>query len=256
LGFKSFKRETVEIISCFYRIFAKSLMNFTSKRNEMEQVIQLEKCFIDQLNHTVLRDVSMNVNSDELVFLIGKTGSGKSSLLKLLYGEVAMAQGKGTVVGFDLSKLNKRAIPKLRRQLGIVFQDFQLLTDRTVEENLFFVMRATGWTNKKEMQLRAQTVLSMVGLDGKAKNQPHQLSGGEQQRVAIARALANNPKILLADEPTGNLDPSTASEVFSMLVKLVKDQGIAAIIATHNHALAHSMDRFVELKDGKLHESR
>ena len=231
-------------------------MNFTSKRNEMEQVIQLEKCFIDQLNHTVLRDVSMNVNSDELVFLIGKTGSGKSSLLKLLYGEVAMAQGKGTVVGFDLSKLNKRAIPKLRRQLGIVFQDFQLLTDRTVEENLFFVMRATGWTNKKEMQLRAQTVLSMVGLDGKAKNQPHQLSGGEQQRVAIARALANNPKILLADEPTGNLDPSTASEVFSMLVKLVKDQGIAAIIATHNHALAHSMDRFVELKDGKLHESR
>ncbi len=228
-------------------------MNFTSKRNGMEQVIQLEKCYIDQLNHTVLRDVSMNVNSDELVFLIGKTGSGKSSLLKLLYGEVAMAQGKGSVVGFDLSKLNKRSIPKLRRQLGIVFQDFQLLTDRTVEENLFFVMRATGWTNKKEMQLRAQTVLSMVGLDGKAKNQPHQLSGGEQQRVAIARALINHPKLILADEPTGNLDPETSAEIMALIVAVAREEKAAVIMATHDMSMVEKFPgKVYKVEDGLL----
>lgn len=219
----------------------------------MEQVIQIHNGQIEQLNHIVLQDVNLEVNSDELVFLIGKTGSGKSSLLKILYGELALSKGTGKVAGFDLDKLSKKQIPQLRRKIGVVFQDFQLLMDRSVEENLFFVMRATGWTDKKEMQLRVKTVLSMVGLEQKAKSQPHQLSGGEQQRVSIARALVNRPKLILADEPTGNLDPETSAEIMQLIIAVSKEEKAAVLMATHDMSMIEKFPgRVFKVEDGLL----
>ncbi|MCC6701996.1 MAG: ATP-binding cassette domain-containing protein [Fluviicola sp.] len=219
----------------------------------MEQVIQIHNGQIEQLNHIVLQDVNLEVNSDELVFLIGKTGSGKSSLLKILYGELTLSKGTGKVAGFDLSKLSKKQIPQLRRKIGVVFQDFQLLMDRSVEENLFFVMRATGWTDKKEMQLRVKTVLSMVGLEQKAKSQPHQLSGGEQQRVSIARALVNRPKLILADEPTGNLDPETSAEIMQLIIAVSKEEKAAVLMATHDMSMIEKFPgRVFKVEDGLL----
>lgn len=203
----------------------------------MEQVIQISSGRIDQLNQTVLNEVNLSVNSDELVFLIGKTGTGKSSLLKVLYRELLLASGTGSVAGFDLTKLTKKDIPNLRRSIGIVFQDFQLLTDRTIAENLIFVLKATGWKNKMEMSSRVNDVLAMVGLEGKGNFPPHRLSGGEQQRVAIARALLNHPKLILADEPTGNLDPETSTEIMQLIVAVAKEEHAAVLMATHDMSM-------------------
>lgn len=219
----------------------------------VEKVIQISQGRIHQLNQRVLEDINLDVNADELVFLIGKTGSGKSSLLKVLYGELALENGSGTVAGFQLNTLNRRSIPLLRRKIGVVFQDFQLLTDRTVAENLYFVMKATGWKDKREMENRARTVLGMVGLEGKAHAMPHQLSGGEQQRVAIARALVNHPKLILADEPTGNLDPETSSEIMQLIIAVSKEEKAAVLMATHDMQMIEKFPgRVIRVEDGKL----
>lgn len=219
----------------------------------MEKVIQIQKGQILQLKQLVLDDVNLEVNSDELVFLIGKTGSGKSSLLKILYGELSLHSGSGKVVGFPLDGLNKRTIPQLRRSIGVVFQDFQLLNDRTVAENLYFVMRATGWKDKREMDNRARAVLAMVGLENKGQFQPHRLSGGEQQRVAIARALINHPKLILADEPTGNLDPETSAEIMKLIIAVSKEEKAAVLMATHDMQMIEKFPgRVIRVEDGKL----
>jgi len=223
------------------------------KLHHVEKVIQIQKGQILQLNQLVLSDINLEVNSDELVFLIGKTGSGKSSLLKVLYGELALDKGKGSVVGFSLDALNKRTIPQLRRAIGVVFQDFQLLMDRSVADNLYFVMRATGWKDKREMENRARTVLSMVGLESKGRAQPHQLSGGEQQRVSIARALINHPKLILADEPTGNLDPETSAEIMKLIIAVSKEEKAAVLMATHDMQMIEKFPgRVIRVEDGKL----
>lgn len=203
----------------------------------MEKVITIYNGRIEQQGQLVLNAINLEINPDELVFLIGKTGTGKSSLLKVLYGELSLADGEGSIAGFDLRKLSKKQIPQLRRKLGVVFQDFQLLTDRTILDNLVFVMKATGWKDKREMMARAETVLSMVGLENKGTVFPHRLSGGEQQRVAIARALINHPKLIIADEPTGNLDPETSIEIMQLIIAVAKEEGAAVLMATHDMSL-------------------
>ncbi len=219
----------------------------------MEPVIRIQQGQISQRNQVVLEHIDLEVRPDELLFLIGKTGSGKSSLLKLMYGELELSSGSAQVAGMNLGKLNRKNIPLLRRQLGIVFQDFQLLTDRNVEDNLFFVMRATGWSDKKEMQLRAKTVLELVGLGNKAKSFTHLLSGGEQQRVAIARALINHPKIILADEPTGNLDPETSAEIMQLIVAVAKEEKAAVVMATHDMSLIEKFPgKVMKVEDKQL----
>lgn len=188
---------------------------------------------ISQGGVVVLKDVNLHLNKGEFVYLIGKTGSGKSSLLKTLYGELIMDSGEGKIADYKLHELVRKDVPYLRRKLGIVFQDFQLLSDRNVMENLSFVMRATGWKVKKEIQKRAEDVLSLVGLENKGKKMPNQLSGGEQQRVSIARALVNKPAFILADEPTGNLDPETSREIMNVLLAIAKE-GTSVLMATHD----------------------
>ncbi len=210
---------------------------YNYKLKVVEKVIRIQNGRIDQLGQTVLENINFEVERDELVFLIGKTGSGKSSLLKVLYGELELNEGQGSAVDFDLRSLSKKQIPRLRRKLGVVFQDFQLLSDRSISDNLRFVMRATGWKDKREMDQRIRTVLSMVGLEGKEHVQPHRLSGGEQQRVAIARALINHPKVIIADEPTGNLDPETSTEIMHLIVAVAKEEKAAVIMATHDMSL-------------------
>ncbi|MGV6860936.1 MAG: cell division ATP-binding protein FtsE [Putridiphycobacter sp.] len=188
---------------------------------------------IQQAGKTILSEINIELNKGEFIYLIGKTGTGKSSLLKVLYGDLNLVYGEGVVAGFDLKKLKRKDIPFLRRKLGVVFQDFQLLTDRTVFKNLEFVMRSTGWKNKKEIKKRANDVLSLVSLDHKGEKYPHQLSGGEQQRVAIARALINQPEFIIADEPTGNLDPETSKEIMAVLHAIAKE-GTSILMATHD----------------------
>lgn len=202
----------------------------------MEKVIDILNGEVFQRKSLVLKDLNVAVSEKEFIYLIGKTGSGKSSFLKMLYGELPLANGAGNVAGFDLKKLRKKEIPLLRRKIGIVFQDFQLLTDRSVMKNLHFVMRATGWKKRKNMEERGLEVLKMVGIADKAKRMPHELSGGEQQRVAIARALINNPEIILADEPTGNLDPETSEEIMKLLIAIA-NEGTSLLMATHDMSL-------------------
>ena len=191
---------------------------------------------VEQNEGIVLDNINIHLEKGEFVYLIGKTGTGKSSLLKMLYGDIPLAKGEGQVAGFDIHTLTRKQIPHLRRKLGIVFQDFQLLTDRTVTENLEFVMRSTGWKKKAEIKKRGEEVLSLVGLDHKGDKMPFQLSGGEQQRVSIARALINKPEFILADEPTGNLDPETSREVMAVLMAISKE-GTSVLMATHDMSI-------------------
>jgi len=200
----------------------------------MEPIVSIKDCniFIDK--HLILKDVNFNINKGEFIYLIGKTGTGKSSLLKTLYGELEMTDGEGSVGEFNLRKLKRKQVPYLRRTLGIVFQDFQLLTDRSVAENLIFVMKATGWKDKDKMKARIQEVLEKVDLGTKGFKMPHELSGGEQQRVAIARALINDPVLILADEPTGNLDPETSDNILRLLFD-ISQSGRSVLMATHDY---------------------
>lgn len=202
----------------------------------LDVIIDLRNCNIWQQDHLVLTNVNFSVRKGEFIYLVGRVGSGKTSLIKTINAQLPLREGAGIVAGFDLSKIRVREIPFLRRKLGIVFQDFQLLTDRSVNENLEFVLKATGWKNKSEIGTRIGEVLDKVGLGLKGYKMPHQLSGGEQQRVVIGRALLNDPDIILADEPTGNLDPET-SEGIIRLLKDISKTGRAVVVATHNYTI-------------------
>ena len=217
-------------------------------------VIQLHNVDVFQQKHLVLSNVNLHIKKDEFVFLIGQTGSGKSSLLKILYGDLHIANGEGNIAGFDLKKLKESQVPFLRRKLGVVFQDFQLLTDRTIEKNLEFVLKATGWTDAKLISERIRDVLDKVGLRSKIKKMPHEISGGEQQRIVIARALLNDPEIILADEPTGNLDPETSEEIVTLL-KQISNNGTAVLMATHDyHIIRKNPLRIIKCENGVVHE--
>ncbi|MBS7564990.1 ATP-binding cassette domain-containing protein [Mucilaginibacter sp. Bleaf8] len=217
-------------------------------------IIKLQSVDIFQQKHLVLSDVNLHIDKGDFVWLIGQTGSGKSSLLKVIYGDLNITTGEGHAGGYDLKKLATKDIPYLRRKLGIVFQDFQLLTDRTIEQNLLFVMRATGWKDKKLMDEKVRDVLEKVGLRSKIKKMPHEISGGEQQRVVIARALINDPEIILADEPTGNLDPDTSEEIV-MLLKQISLSGTAVVVATHDYHIIRAFpSRIIKCESGKVLE--
>ena len=218
-------------------------------------IIHVSEASIFQDNNTVLSDISFDLEKGELVFLVGRTGSGKSSLLKTLYADLPLRLGEIEVVGFDIRQIKRNEIPLLRRKLGIVFQDFQLFNDRTVAENLFFVMKATGWKERSKMKARMAEVLMRVGLGSVDNKMPHQLSGGEQQRVVIARALINEPLILMADEPTGNLDPEVSNGIFKLFLEINKS-GTAIIMATHNYNLIKNHPaRILKCEDGRLIDS-
>lgn len=199
-------------------------------------IIELNSVSVFQKKHLVLSNLGLRIEKGEMVYLVGKNGSGKSSFLKTLYAELNLKEGEATVAGFDLKSIKRKKIPYLRRKIGIVFQDFQLLSDRSINDNLKFVMRATGWKSKKEIKEGIQVVLQKVGLENKGFKMPHELSGGEQQRVAIARALLNDPEIILADEPTGNLDPETSIEIMKLLVSISQNNK-AVLVATHDYEL-------------------
>lgn len=216
-------------------------------------LVSLNDTYVYQGQTLVLNAVNLNVNKGEFVYLIGKTGSGKSSLLKALYGDLPLNQGTGSCVGYDLAKLSRSQVPFLRRKLGIVFQDFQLLTDRSVSDNLTFVMQATGWKDKQKMQRKVDEVLTKVGLQTKGFRMPHELSGGEQQRVVIARALINDPELILADEPTGNLDPDTSDDIMQLLIRINREMNTAILMATHNYLLIEKFPaRIVRCSNGNL----
>jgi cell division transport system ATP-binding protein len=227
--------------------------NFRTKE-QMENVINLNNVDVFQQKHLVLSNVNLNVAKGEFVFLIGATGSGKSSLLKILYGDLHIGNGEGSVANFNLKTLSDKEVPYLRRKLGIVFQDFQLLSDRTIEQNLEFVLKATGWNDKNLISERIKDVLEKVGLRSKIKKMPHEMSGGEQQRIVIARALLNNPEIILADEPTGNLDPETSEEIV-LLLKQISQSGTAVLMATHDYHIIRTFpSRIIKCENGLIHE--
>lgn len=201
-----------------------------------DNIVSFSDATINQSGKTILTNVSIEVPEGSFVFLIGRTGSGKSSLIKTIYGDLELAGGVGNVTGYDLTRLKSKQIPNLRRELGVVFQDFKLLQDRTIGENLKFVLRSTGWKNKKEIDDRINKVLKMVGITLNKDKYPFELSGGEQQRVAIARALLNEPKLIIADEPTGNLDPQTSQEIMQ-LFKSLHEKGMTLLMATHDYQM-------------------
>ncbi|GAB4258985.1 MAG: ATP-binding cassette domain-containing protein [Saprospiraceae bacterium] len=203
-------------------------------------VVDLKEVDIFQGGKLVLEKVNLQISKGEFVYLIGKTGSGKSSLLKTLYAALPLEKGRGTVAGFDLAKLNRKTIPLLRRKLGIVFQDFNLLDDRSVEDNLLFALKASGWKDQNKMKQRIDELLKKVGLEGKNGHMPHTISGGEQQRVVIARALLNDPELIIADEPTGNLDPETSDDILLLLRKLASENNTAVLFATHDYRILES----------------
>ncbi|MFM6965349.1 MAG: cell division ATP-binding protein FtsE [Sphingomonadales bacterium] len=221
----------------------------------MSNVITLSAAKIYQQEQLILDNVQLELAAQSFAYLIGKTGSGKSSLLKTLYAEIPLKEGAGEVCGFTLQGLKRKQIPFLRRKIGIVFQDFQLLTDRNVIDNLKFVLGATGWKDKKLIEQRALNCLQLVGIEQKAKAFPHMLSGGEQQRVSIARALLNQPALILADEPTGNLDPETSKEIMELLLAVAKEEHTAVLMATHDMQMIQSFPgRVLEVHNGSLVE--
>ena len=219
-----------------------------------EAVLSLKNVTIYQDKNPVLTDVNIEVQKGEFIYLIGRTGSGKSSFLKTLYADLALTTGEGSVVDYNLATLKESEIPYLRRKLGIVFQDFKLLPDRNIKENLLFVLKATGWSEKAEMELKIEEVLDKVGMKGFAPKMPHQLSAGEQQRIGIARALLNDPELILADEPTGNLDPQTSVEIMEVLRK-IHENGKTILMATHDYALVLKYpSKTLKFDEGKMFE--
>lgn len=221
----------------------------------MSAVISIKNGAVFQHDRLILKDINLEINEGEFVYLIGRSGSGKSSLLKTLYAELPAKDGSFNISGYNLNDLKRKDIPFLRRKIGIVFQDFQLLYDRTVEQNLSFVLKATGWEEESGISKRIDEVLQLVGLQGKRKSMPHQLSGGEQQSVAIARALLNSPDVILADEPTGNLDPETTNDIMKLIMK-IRDNGTTILMATHNYNLILKYpSRVISCANGTITES-
>jgi cell division transport system ATP-binding protein len=220
-----------------------------------EIVVQIEHANIYQSGSLILQDVNLNVQKGEFVYLVGKTGTGKSSLLKTLYGELTLTEGVGNVVGFNLKEMDWKKLPFLRRNLGVVFQDFQLLSDRNVNENLSFVLKATGWQDEQLIQQKIDDVLRKVGLQNKGFKMTYEMSGGEQQRVDIARAMLNSPKLILADEPTGSLDPETSDEIMQLLFQIAKEDGTAIVMATHDYMVVNKFPaRTLSTEGGRLVE--
>ena len=219
-----------------------------------QSILSLRNATIFQEGKIILSDVNLEVKQGEFIYIIGKTGSGKSSILKTLYADLELKEGAGHIVDFDLATLKEDDIPFLRRKIGIVFQDFKLLPDRTVKDNMLFVLKATGWTDSSEMLQKIDEVLDKVGMKDFATKMPHQLSGGEQQRVAIARALLNDPELILADEPTGNLDPQTSAEVLEVLRK-INENGKTVVMSTHDYALLVKFPyKTLKCEDAKIFE--
>ena len=217
------------------------------------KVVELQDAVIYQQNYEILREVTLSMVRGEFAYLIGRTGAGKSSLLKTLYGDLPLREGKGVVAGFDLKKVDRSNVHELRRQLGIVFQDFNLLTDRSIEQNLRFVLKATGWKDKNKIRERIEEVLESVQIPGVQPKMPHQLSGGEQQRVVIARALLNHPKIILADEPTGNLDPDTSDDILKLIRQLAATRNTAVLFATHDYRILEQFPaRIIRCHNGRV----
>jgi cell division transport system ATP-binding protein len=221
-----------------------------------EAIVELRNVNIYQSDALILENVNIVVNKAEFVYLVGKTGTGKSSLLKTMYGDLTMREGEGTVAGFNLREMNWKKVPYLRRNLGVVFQDFQLLTDRNVIDNLKFVLKATGWKDERLMTEKINDVLDKVGLKSKGFKMPYEMSGGEQQRVDIARALLNSPKLILADEPTGNLDPETSDEIMQLLFQISKEYGTTVVMATHDYRVVHKFPaRTLRTEKGKVFDN-
>lgn len=244
----------IQVLMIFLSLPSYSFLYFAANWQSMaEAIIDLKHVNIYQGNNLVLQDVNLTVNKGEFVYLVGKTGTGKSSLLKTLYGELSLTEGEGTVAGFSLRGLDWKKVPYLRRNLGVVFQDFQLLTDRNVNDNMKFVLKATGWTDEKLMDEKIMDVLDKVGLKAKGFKMPFELSGGEQQRIDIARALLNSPKLILADEPTGNLDPETSDEIMNLLFSISKDYNTAIVMATHDYIVVQKFPaRMIRTERGRV----
>ena len=220
---------------------------------EENLIVELKEASVFQQQTLILGNVNLKIHKGEFAYLIGKTGSGKSSLLKTLYGALRLKKGKGKIAGFDLTKITRKTIPLLRRKLGIVFQDFNLLTDRTVQNNLLFVLEATGWKDKAAKKNKIKEVLEKVNLSDKKNKMPYELSGGEQQRIIFARALLNDPAIILADEPTGNLDPDTSDDILLLLKQLATSQNTAVLLATHDYRILENFPaRIIRCQNGRI----
>ncbi len=227
---------------------------FISNNSMSKPIVYLDKVNIKQNDKIILSNISLSINKGEFVYMIGKTGIGKSSLLRILYGDLKIGEGEANVMGINLNKIKDKKIPYLRRKLGIVFQDFKLLSDRSIEKNLIFVLKATDWRNSSEIGVRIEEVLKMVKLKDVRSKFPHELSGGEQQRVAIARALLNKPELVLADEPTGNLDPATSIEIMQLL-KDIHNDGTTILIATHDYEIISKFPaKTIRIEKGRLFE--